>query len=385
MTNIMKLVSIIDSYEKRVDDKRRERLSDMRVIGYLPDVPKLEDLIKEYLTNPNFDWRKSYICSVRVKDQQGSPVYNRTEDIDLNKCEQHAHEKEGYSYEAANTGSCFVRPKGEVVNTQSGHRNTLLYAVTLNPDARSLQNVKFHDPTASDEQIISRESDDHYTDSADRKPQTGDDKFKSAYYAPRDWAVKLFNYLKPFDISVAGTLEDAYFSLPSHSYMSTALKLVGEGTVTTYLEAFTKHKCEKVILGNSVIAGCLFLKYFSEYISKVDTQNGVDSFDLMMKYYFTQYGAQYRVIDPDARNLSQSDIVAGNSLYKGNEPAIARFVFLYNDFVRLQKRSNWQISGRQKTAIPFDGAEGKGWNTFITNANPLMKPALSNLATTRFF
>ena len=149
--------------------------------------------------------------------------------------------------------------------------------------------------------------------------------------------------------------------------------------------SFTKHKCEKVVLGNAVIAGCLFLKYFSEYISKVDTQNGVDSFDLMMKYYFTQYGAQYRAIDPDARNLSQSDIVAGNSLYKGNEPAIARFVFLYNDFVRLQKRSNWQISGRQKTAIPFDGAEGKGWNTFITNANPLMKPALGSLATTRFF
>ena len=31
------------------------------------------------------------------------------------------------------------------------------------------------------------------------------------------------------------------------------------------------------------------------------------------------------------------------------------------------------------------GADGKGWNTFISNANPLMKPALGNLATTRFF
>ena len=378
----MKLVSIIDSYENRVDDKRRERLSNLHVIGSLPNVPKLEDLIKEYITNPEFNWRKSYVCSVRVKDQSGSPVYNRTELIDLNKCEQHADQKDGYSYEAANTGSCFVRPNGLVVNTQSGHRNTLLYAVTLNPDARSLQNVKFHDPNATDDQIITREADDHHTDCADRKPQTGDDKFKSAYYAPRDWAVKLFNYLKPFDISIAGTLDGAYFSLPSHSYMSTALKLVGEGTVSRYLKVFTKYKCEKVILGNTVIAGCLFLQGFSEYIAKVDEDNDKDSFDLMMKFYFTEYGELFRMVDPDARNLTQSDLVQGGSLYKGNEPAVARFVFLYNDFVRIKRL---KISGRQKTAITFEGAEDKGWNTFLSTAHPLMKPALGQLATTKFF
>ena len=378
----MKLVSIIDSYENRVDDKRRERLSNLHVIGSLPNVPKLEDLIKEYITNPEFNWRKSYVCSVRVKDQSGSPVYNRTELIDLNKCEQHADQKDGYSYEAANTGSCFVRPNGLVVNTQSGHRNTLLYAVTLNPDARSLQNVKFHDPNATDDQIITREADDHHTDCADRKPQTGDDKFKSAYYAPRDWAVKLFNYLKPFDISIAGTLDGAYFSLPSHSYMSTALKLVGEGTVSRYLKVFTKYKCEKVILGNTVIAGCLFLQGFSEYIAKVDEDNDKDSFDLMMKFYFTEYGDLMRIVDPDSKNLNQSDLIAGNNLWKGNEPAVARFVFLYNDFIRMKR---FKISRRQKTAIPFEGADDKGWNEFLSNAHPLMKPSLGQLATTKFF
>tara|TARA_B100000212_G_C27334455_1_gene516218 strand:- start:70 stop:1206 length:1137 start_codon:yes stop_codon:yes gene_type:complete len=378
----MKLVSIIDSYNKRVDDKRRERLSRLQVIGSLPDVPKLEDLVKEYLTNPDFDWRKTYICSVRGKDQYGSPIYNRTELIDLNKCEQHANEKKGYSYEAANTGSGFVRPNGYFVNTQSGHRATLLFAVTLDGEERSLQNVKFHDPNATDDEILSREADDHHTDCADRKPQTGDDKFRSAYYAPRDWAVNLFNYLKPFDIGIAGTLEDAYFSLPSHSYMSTALKLVGEGTVSRYLKAFTKHKCEKVILGNAVVAGCLFLQSFSEYVRKVDEDNNVDSFDLMMKFYFTEYGELMRRFDPDGKDLTQAALVAGNGLYKGNEPAVARFVFCYNEFVRLKR---YKISGRQRTAIPFEGADDKGWNTFISNANPLMKPALGQLATTKFF
>lgn len=382
MTNRMRLVSIIDSYDSRVDDKRRDRLSRLQTIGSLPDVPKLEDLVKEYLTNPNFDWRKTYICSVRGKDQYGSPVYNRTGHIDLNKCEQHANKKGGYSYEAANIGSGFVRPNGYFVNTQSGHRTTLLFAVTLDGEERSLQNVKFHDPNATDEEIIRREADDHHTDCADRKPQTGDDKFRSAYYAPRDWAVKLYNFLKPFDISIAGTLEGAYFSLPSHSYMNTAINLTGEGTVSTYLKAFTEHKCERVILGNAVVAGCLFLQGFSEYIAKVDSDNGIDSFNRMMKFYFTEYGEKVRRFDPDGKDLSQSQLVAGNGLYKGNEPAVARFVFLYNEFCRLERL---QISGRQKTAIPFEGAEDKGWNNFISNANPLMKPALGQLATTKFF
>ena len=164
--------------------------------------------------------------------------------------------------------------------------------------------------------------------------------------------------------------------------MSTAIKLAGEGTVSRYLECFTKNKCEKEIYGSAVVAGSLFLKGFSEYIAKVNEDNNIDSFDLMMKYYFTEYGERYKELDPDARNLTQSDLVQGGSLYKGNEPAVARFVFLYNDFVRIKR---FKISGRQKTAIPFDGADDKGWNTFLSTAHPLMKPALGQLATTKFF
>ena len=102
----------------------------------------------------------------------------------------------------------------------------------------------------------------------------------------------------------------------------------------------------------------------------------------MMKFYFTEYGEKVRRFDPDGKDLSQSQLVAGNGLYKGNEPAVARFVFLYNEFCRLKRL---QISGRQRTAIPFEGADDKGWNNFISNANPLMKPALGQLATTKFF
>ena len=78
----------------------------------------------------------------------------------------------------------------------------------------------------------------------------------------------------------------------------------------------------------------------------------------------------------------QSDIVQGNGVYKGNEPAVARFVFLYNDFCRIKRL---MIMATQKTAIPFEGSDSSAWNEFLGSSNPLMKPALGNLATTKFF
>lgn len=383
MTNLMKLVKIIDLYEDRVSENRKNKLSGFPITGSIPfGTHLLEDLVKEYLTNPNFNWRASYVCAVKANDIYSSPVYNRPFEIDLNRCEKYVEEEGSFSYVLAGTGSGYVRPNGKFASTQGGHRTTEAYAVSLNPEVRLLVNVKFHDPNSTEDQIVELEAKDHHVDAAKRNPQNTEHKFRSAYRSKENWAVKLFNYLQPFSIGIAGTLENAKFTLNSHSYLSTALNLTEEGTVTRYLKTFTQNNCEKELLGNAIVAGCLFLQAFSEYISKIDKDNNIDSFDLMMKFYFTEYGSLMSAVDPDARDLTQTDLVKGNSLYKGNEPAIARFVFIYNDFVRVKR---FKISGRQKTAIPFDGSEDKGWNTFISNAHPLMKPALGQLATTKFF
>jgi len=391
MSNNKDLVRIIDLYEIRVDGNRKARLANLNVIGELsPGLPLAEDLIKQYLEDPWSLAGKSIICAARLSDQYGSPTYNRTEEIDLNKCEQNLEEKNGYSYQSANVGSGWVRPYGkEIANTQSGHRATMRYAVELDPDARTVLNLSFHNPNHSYDEMIQIESDDHHTDCADRKNQSGLDKFKSAYYGRRDWAVQLYDYCKPFDISIAGTLEGAYFSLPSHSYLSAALSLAGKGNVDTYLTSFTKYKCEKTIQASCVVSGSLFLKQFAPQIAKVNQDNNVDSFDLMMKWWFKDYGPLYAELDPDKRCCTQLDLIQGGGLYKGNEPTIARFVYLYNDFVRLRARTDgWKISGRNSTAIPFQGSEKdkeSGWNNFLSKANHLIKPVLGSIATTPFF
>ena len=266
MSNNKDLVKIIDLYEIRVDGNRKARLANLNVIGEIsPGLPLAEDLIKQYLEDPWSLAGKSIICAARLSDQYGSPTYNRTEEIDLNKCEQNLEEKSGYSYQSANVGSGWVRPYGkEIANTQSGHRATMRYAVELDPDARTVLNLSFHNPNHSYDVMIQIESDDHHTDCADRKNQSGLDKFKSAYYGRRDWAVQLYDYCKPFDISIAGTLVGAYFSLPSHSYLSTALSLAGKGNVDTYLKS-----CEKLLKKNGLMFTATLNRTLTSYLKAI--------------------------------------------------------------------------------------------------------------------
>ena len=110
--------------------------------------------------------------------------------------------------------------------------------------------------------MIRIESLDHNTDCNYRTNQSGDDKFKSAYYANETWATDLYNYLEPFNIGIAGTLDDAKFTCPSHSYMSTALRLAGREYTSKYLTAFTRWRCATDVQGNATVAGALFLKTF---------------------------------------------------------------------------------------------------------------------------
>ena len=133
----------------------------------------------------------------------------------------------------------------------------------------------------------------------------------------------------------------------------------------------------------------MFLKQFSPQIARIDELNGVDSFNLMIKWWFKEYGPVYKSLDPDKRCCTQLDIIDGGAFYKGTEPSIARFVYLYNDFVRLQiATKGWKKNENSNTAIPFQGSETEdttGWNDFLERANHLIKPMLKELATKAFF
>lgn len=376
------LVRVYDQYENKVDEKTKQYLAGFGTVDSSPKgLPLMEDIIDQYDRGEIPDGG-TYICEAKVGDLWSDPTYNRILELRYGNQKKHIEDRGGYSNDAADTLSAYLRPSLKAVLTKGNNRASMRGACGRDPNARVVIALKLHSKNISHEEMIRIESLDHNTDCNYRTNQSGDDKFKSAYYANETWATDLYKYLEPFNIGIAGTLDDAKFTCPSHSYMSTALRLAGREYTSKYLTAFTRWECATDVQGNATVAGALFLKTFHFYIDDVDKKNGIDSFSQMMKWFFTEYGPAAQAFDPDAKNLQQSDIVQGNGVYKGNEPAIARFVFLYNDFCRIKRL---KFNGTQKTAIPFEGSDSSAWNEFLGSSNPLMKPALGNLATTKFF
>jgi len=376
------LVRVYDQYENQVDEKTKQYLAGFGTVDSSPKgLPLMEDIIDQYDRGEIPDGG-TYICEAKVGDLWSDPIYNRILELRYGNQKRHIENRGGYSNDAADTLSAYLRPSLKAVLTKGNNRASMRGACGRDPNARVIIALKLHPKNISHEEMIRIESLDHNTDCNYRTNQSGDDKFKSAYYASETWATDLYKYLEPFNIGIAGTLDDAKFTCPSHSYMSTALRLAGREYTSKYLTAFTRWECATDVQGNATVAGALFLKTFHFYIDDVDKKNGIDSFSQMMKWFFTEYGPAAQAFDPDAKNLQQSDIVQGNGVYKGNEPAIARFVFLYNDFCRIKRL---KFNGTQKTAIPFEGSDSSAWNEFLGSSNPLMKPALGNLATTKFF
>ena len=379
---LKELVRVYDQYENQVDEKTKQYLAGFGTVDSSPKgLPLMEDIIDQYDRGEIPDGG-TYICEAKVGDLWSDPIYNRILELRYGNQKKHIENRGGYSNDAADTLSAYLRPSLKAVLTKGNNRASMRGACGRDPNARVIIALKLHPKNISHEEMIRIESLDHNTDCNYRTNQSGDDKFKSAYYANETWATDLYKYLEPFNIGIAGTLDDAKFTCPSHSYMSTALRLAGREYTSKYLTAFTRWECATDVQGNATVAGALFLKTFHFYIDDVDKKNGIDSFSQMMKWFFTEYGPAAQAFDPDAKNLQQSDIVQGNGVYKGNEPAIARFVFLYNDFCRIKRL---KFNGTQKTAIPFEGSDSSAWNEFLGSSNPLMKPALGNLATTKFF
>lgn len=376
------LLCVYKCYEAKVDDKTKEYLQSFGSVDNAPEgLPLMEDVIYKYDSGEIAEG-STVICSGRVGDLWSDPTYNRIDELRYGNQKQHIERRGGFSYDAADTLSAYLRPTLKAVLTKGNNRASKRYACGRDPSARVIISLKLHRKSISHDEMIRIESLDHNTDCNYRTNQSGDDKFKSAYYAGEEWATNLYEYLSKFNIGIAGTLDGAKFSCPSHSYLSTAIRLAGIEYTSKYLTAFTTHECAKEVEGNASVSGSLFLKTFHSYIEDVDKKNDVDSFSGMMKFYFTEYGNLMSQVDPDARNLKQSDVVQGNGVYKGNEPAVSRFVFLYNDYCRIKRL---KIKGTQNTAIPFEGSDSTAWNKFLSESNPLMKPALGQLATTKFF
>jgi hypothetical protein len=369
-----KPLKIVDLYDSKVDDKTKYYLSTFSCIDSPPQgLMLMEDVIQKYDTGEITSG--TYLVSARCGDLYTDLIYNRGDNLRYNNQKQHIVKLGGFSYDAADTLSVFLRPNCTPVLTKGNNRTSMRYACGMDPDSRVVVSLKLHPKNISFDEMIRIESVDHNTDCNYRTNQTGDDKFKSAFYAKEGWAVELHDYLLPFDITVAN-IDETKFIAPSHSYLSKARREAGDQYTSRYLKAFTENECSHEVLGNAAVAGAIFLKQFSEYIDEVDRLNQCDSFSECLNFWYNKRADLLRVVK--AKNLTQSDLTTGNGVYKGDEPTIARYVFIYNEYCRIEDLNH---NKTYATSIPLGGEK---WKEFVNSAPVWMQGGLTQMAETQF-
>ena len=109
---------------------------------------------------------------------------------------------------------------------------------------------------------------------------------------------------------------------------------------------------------------------------EADRLNQCDSFAECLKFWYKERAELLRVVK--AKNLTQSDLTAGNGVYKGDEPTIARYVFIYNEYCRIKELNH---NKTYATAIPLGGEK---WKDFVDSAPVWMQGGLTQLAATQF-
>lgn len=373
-TLVRKVLRIVDLYDRKVDDKTKNYLSTFSSIDAPPQgLLPMEKVIEQYECGKITSG--TYLVLARCGDLYTDPTYNRGDNLRYTNQKQHIVKLGGFSYNAADTLSAYLRPDFTPVLTKGNNRTSMRYACGMNEDSRLVVSLKLHPKNISYDEMIRIESLDHHSDCNLRTNQTGDDKFKSAFFAKEGWAVELHNYLLPFNITVANII-DTKFAAPSHSYLSKARREAGDQYTSRYLKAFTENECSNEVLGNAAVGGAIFLKQFSEYIDEVDRLNQCDSFSDCLKFWYKERAELLRIVK--AKNLTQSDLTAGNGVYKGDEPTIARYVFIYNEYCRIKELNH---NKTYATAIPLGGEK---WKDFVDSAPFVMQGGLTQLATTQF-
>lgn len=390
-------LNLCDLYCKKVPDIVQELLSHLPVLDKAPidGLPKLEDVIEAH-SRGEYEGVDSIHVSARIGDIMTDPEYNRGDNLRYGNQERDLNAMGGFSHSAAGTLVAFLRPNGITISTQGNNRISMCFAVTRDRNTRISLLVIFHKPGISRGEMVRVEAENHNADCNFRSNQSTDEKFKSAYFSQQKWAHLIYNFLKPFGIGIAGTLEGAKFNCTSHSYIEKARKEAGDEFVKRFLEThvnvFSEYNCEKEVFGNFVRGGSSFLAVFGPHIAEVDEKNGgIDSFGDMMRHlfanrekksletrdYLIKSGMPKDVIAsvPVKKCLTQADITQGNRTIKGFTLFVCRFVSMYNEYCKDQ---GLKFNQTYATAIPI--VEGKTFANFIKKEDPILRPSFIDVA-----
>jgi hypothetical protein len=367
------ILNVVDNHPKLTQKKLNYFRSTLK--NPLDSVPQYLPTFYDLKKSGKLKKGHSYVCLVKVKDLFADDCYNRIDELNLPKAFSNLENKGGFGYGHANTLRAYLRPDGVIVLTQGNHRTAQCY-LTQGSDGWVVVNIEVH----AEIDIIKCaeiEANNFTTDNMNRWNMIQKHKFKGCFVAGEKEYVELFNFVKQFGVSIAGTNIGIYNSTHTfESYGNLSESLILDNTtnkkyVKSALQSLVNHLDEKDIQGFLFVGLVLFQKVFGERVQRIMGKNSnKGSFDDFIHFIFQER----RTFNGQGNLTTQKDIVEDSGGIKVREFFASRFVVLFNEYC-FARKIDWRVNGlKGSCAIPETCDE---WQSLIENLSTVKRRLLS--------
>ena len=335
--------------------------------------------------NGNISSRQRYLVQIPCKLVQSCDTYNRTGEISSDQCVFNLEYSGGFKVNCEPIRVYFDRKGGGIIRVTRGNHRNLKAMLSMGEDAQICGKLIPHEVTSSDEEMLLIEAEDFDEDNQ-FLGMTKTMKFKGQlfhdYKNPNEnpWAKEMYEFLDSCNpsIGIAGTNVEAKIELDAFGAIKTMMAKYEDTSSldpNSFLRNILETQAKYAITGggtktylSATLTKALasFKKNFHVEITRVKDLNKVDVWSDFMEYIFVNRSK----ILPMMKNLTQADLIKGNSSVRIPEFHVATLATLFNEYVAMNQL---QHDKRKTVAI---STTTTSWKKMLENN---VKPYFHNI------
>jgi len=325
--------------------------------------------------------KDEYYVQIPCKIVRSLETYNRTLEISFDACVSFLEYKGGFNLTGFEAITVFFDRKRNVIRTSRGNHRTLMKLLTDGENATiPCKLIPHEDDTLDDDMILIEAA--NFDEDNQFLGMTKTMKFKGALLheftnkVKKPWARDLYNFLDSCTprIGIASTNEKAKIELDGFGAVKRmreeySEKFSNQLDPDKFLREILESQAKYAINGNSKVqqlsatlarALAKFRHEFETEIDRVSDKNHIDAWEQFLEYIFSER----KKVLPMMENLTQGEIVKGNSMVRLVEYHIATLATLFNEFVTMKqlKHHNGKLYCISTTT--------KSWETMLEKVPP---------------
>tara|TARA_Y100000590_G_C15672310_1_gene996712 strand:+ start:193 stop:1425 length:1233 start_codon:yes stop_codon:yes gene_type:complete len=373
-------VSLFDLYKDywSVDfcNKALERFSSIGKVDESVYQPWPDDPMATFTTD-----KDEYYVQIPCKIIESCDTYNRTSEISFDSCVKHLEYRGGFNLVGFEAITVFYDRSRGIVRVSRGNHRNLMKLLTDGEYATIPGKLIPHAVTASDEEMLLIEA-ENFDEDNQFHGMTKTMKYKGELLhefnkeVNEPWARDLYDFLDSCTprIGIASTNEEAEVELDSFGAVKQMRKEYGEKFSNqkdpdNFLREILESQAKHVINGNSKVqqlsatlarALAKFRHQFTIEIDRVSDRNHIDAWEQFLEYIFSER----KKLLPMMENMTQAELIKGNSMIRLTEYHVATLATLFNEFVTMKqlKHHNGKTSCISTTT--------KAWEKMLEKVQP---------------